>query len=95
MDEQELRKVVILLVKAISRTRRNLMAANMALHAISNMPPAERAALKAATIASERKSIEQQLEAQPDPAIVRILGILDGSGDYLEPLRVFASQLHW
>jgi hypothetical protein len=95
MNEKEVRKVVILLVKAVSRSRRSLMAANMAIKAMSNMSPAERAALTSATIKGELKSIERQLEAQPDPAVLRVLGVLEGSGDYLEPLRAFASQLHW
>ncbi|HXC00542.1 MAG TPA: hypothetical protein VNU74_09080 [Terriglobales bacterium] len=94
-NERDVRNVILLLVKAISRTRRNLMAANMAIQATSNMPPDERKALTTGRIQAELRNIEQQLERQPDPAIVRIVNVLEGDGDFLESLRVFASKLHW
>jgi hypothetical protein len=94
-NDRDLRNVIMLLVKACSRSRRSLMAANMALHAISSMPLDQRKAVSLGEIQVQLKSVEQQLEAQPDPSVVRILKVLEGDGDFLEPLRVFASQLHW
>lgn len=94
-SERDLRNVILLLVKAVSRSRTNLMAANMAIQAISSMRPDERKALTAERIQGELKSIRQQLERQSDPAVARIVKILEGDGDFLNQLRVFASQLHW
>jgi uncharacterized membrane protein len=95
MDAKELRKVILLLVRACNRSRRNLMAANMAIHAISNMSPGERKALTAEQIQAELKSIERQLVQQPDPDGLRIENVLSEDGDFLEPLRDFASRLRW
>ena len=94
-SDRDQRNIILLLVKAVDRSRRNLMAANMILHAISNMPPDQRKALTSAQIQAELKSGQQQLAQQPDPAVVRIEKILNGDGTFWEHLRVFVSQLHW
>jgi hypothetical protein len=94
-SERDLRNVILLLVKAVERSRRNLMGANMAIHAISSMSPDERKALTSAQIATELKSVQQQLAQQRDPAVTQIEKVLNGDGEFLEHLRVFASQLHW
>jgi hypothetical protein len=95
MDNKELRSVILALVKACNRSRRNLMAANMVIEAISSMSPDERKALRVEYIKTERKKIEQQLALQPDPAGVRIEKMLAEDEDYLKPLRDFAAELHW
>jgi len=95
MNDLELRKVILQLVKACNRSRTNLMGANAAIQAMSTMTPAERKALTSEQIKSELKNIQQQLAQQPDPNGVEIEKVLSGDGDYLEPLRKFVSGLHW
>ena len=94
-SEKDLRNVILLLVKAVSRSRTSLMAGKMAIQAISSMSPDERKALTSEGIKSELANIERQLERQPDPAVVRVVQVLEGDGEFLNQLRVFASQLHW
>lgn len=94
-NDRDLRNVILLLVKACNRSRRNLMAANMAIHAISNMSQDQRKTLSSGYIQAQLKNIEKQLEQQPDQAGLRIQKILEGEEPFLEALRVFASQLHW
>jgi hypothetical protein len=94
-NQDELRLAIRHVIKAFERSRRNLMAANMAIHAISSMSPGERKALTAEYIRAELKSIEQQLAQQPDFQFVQIDKALAGDGDMVEPLRQFASGLHW
>ena len=95
MDDAEARKVVILLVRAIAATRKNAMAARMVIEAIKSMSAEERTALTPKQISSELANVERQLISQHEPGVVRIVEILEGQDDFLEPLRVSASQLHW
>jgi hypothetical protein len=94
MDERELRKVVLVLVNAMIRSRRSLMATNMAIQAIGAMSPSERAILKPEGIKTDIAKFERQLAQQPHPNEIRIVKILEGSGDFLYDLRLFTSQLH-
>jgi hypothetical protein len=93
--DDNLRHIVLVLLTRFGRTRSNLMAARMAIAAISNMPPAERAALTPKAIKDELRSIEQQLLNQPDPVQVQIEEVLAGNAPFENELGKFVANLQW
>lgn len=94
-NDRNARNVILVLLKRLGRTRSNLMAARMAIRAISNMPRDQRAALTPKQIEVELKSIEQQLLDQPDPAQVEIEKALAGDAPFENELAKFVENLQW
>jgi hypothetical protein len=91
--DRDLRNVILLLVQASIQWRARATAANASLARVVQASPSQRMALKPAQIQSELAQtamlLEPQFASQASQLIERLQS--DG-GDYLEPLRWYASQ---
>jgi hypothetical protein len=95
MNDRNLRNIIRVLIQKFGNTRRNLMAANATLQAISSMSPDQRKALTGTEIQAQLKNYQQQLSAQPDPDFVAMDQLLVGDDPLENEMGRFVAGIRW
>jgi hypothetical protein len=93
-SEQDLRNVILLLVKAHKLWQVRAETLNKILNAIMAAPPPKRAALSVADIDALTRDIRPQAEAAADLLAEQVEKKL-ADGDFLNAVRIYASQQFW
>jgi hypothetical protein len=91
-NDRDLRNVILLLVKASKLYQARAYTANKVLTALMGLPPTNRAALTTEYVSSEATRIHSLCEEPVNKQAQRIEKALAGDGEFLEALRVYASE---
>ena len=91
-NDRDLRNVILLLVKAHKMYQARALSLNTALSAIMALPSTKRAEITDAQIHEEAQKVLSRANQLADEQSAPLEKALGGSSDFLETLRVYASQ---
>ena len=94
-NDRDLRNVILLLVKAHKMYQARALSLNTALSAIMALPPTKRAEITDAQIHEEAQKVLSRANQLADEQSAKLEKALEGSSEFLETLRVYASQQFW
>jgi hypothetical protein len=95
MDDRELRNIILLPVKACRLYQGRAVTANTSLTWLIGLPPNKRASLTAAQLQAYSQEIRPQIQKMADAEAKQAVEALEGEGDFVFPLQVYASKCHW
>jgi hypothetical protein len=95
MSDRDLRNVVLLLVEAHKKRQSHAAALRVLVQAVVDESASRKTALTLAEVEQELQKILAQTIPVADAEARQVEVALKGESDFLEPLRVYASQQFW
>jgi hypothetical protein len=95
MDDRDLRKVILVLVKGCKLYQVRALTVNAALKVVLSLPPNKRAALTAPQLEAYMQEIPPKVQEMADKGAAQVEKALEGSTDFLALLQLYASKCHW
>jgi hypothetical protein len=95
MEDRELRKVILLLVKSHKMRQSHAAALRVLLMATVDESASRRSPLTLADIEKELPKIQAQTDLLVDDEARQVEAALNGEGDFLEAVRIYSSRQFW
>jgi D-alanyl-D-alanine carboxypeptidase len=93
--DRDLRNVILILVKGLKLYQSRAHTANKLLTSLMALPPTKRAEVTTQYVNSEKNRFLRLYDGAAQKQAEHIEKALSGDGDFLEQLRVYASQQFW
>ena len=94
-NDRDLRNVLIILVEGCKKHHLRAMTLNTCLTWVLELPPNIRAALTLAQLEAQCAKFQEAAAPIVDKRAAQLEKVLSGDKEFLEILRIYASQQHW